>query len=248
MARTTKVRKQPAKGKRGTASTQHEDFAQYDTSIPAPPTKRARGPLEAKTPKQDTYLKAIRNRIITFGVGPAGTGKTFLAGAAAAEALEAGQVEKIIITRPAVEAGEKLGYLPGEIEDKIGPYIAAFRGALEERLGKGMVDYLVGNGRIEAVPLAYMRGRTFRNAFVIMDEAQNADARQIKLFLTRLGEGSTMVINGDADQVDIPRSGLLPWMDALASNPRVGVVKFTNRDIVRHDLIQEIIEAAPQGS
>jgi phosphate starvation-inducible PhoH-like protein len=106
----------------------------------------------------------------------------------------------------------------------------------------------VGNGRIEAVPLAYMRGRTFRNAFVIMDEAQNADARQIKLFLTRLGEGSTMVINGDADQVDIPRSGLLPWMDALASNPRVGVVKFTNRDIVRHDLIQEIIEAAPQGS
>lgn len=244
MARKHQLREKPAhQGKRGSASTRRmlEALAGTDTFVPTP-RKAAVKPLEAQTPNQERYLKAIDNQTITFGVGPAGTGKTYLAGAKAAEALEAGLVEQIIITRPAVEAGEQLGFLPGEIEDKIGPYIAAFRGAMEERLGKGKVDYLIKTGRLEAVPLAYMRGRTFRNAFVIMDEAQNATAKQIKLFLTRIGQGSTVVVNGDSDQVDIPVSGLEPSIGALSSIPRVSVVRFTTKDIVRHDIIQEIIE------
>lgn len=207
-----------------------------------PVIKRA-PPLEPKTEQQRRYINAIKNFQITFGLGCAGTGKTYIAGAIAADMIERKQVEKIIITRPAVDAGESLGFLPGELEEKYEPYIAAFRDVLNERLGKTHVDYLLKMGRIEAKPFAYMRGCTFKNAVVILDEAQNATREQMKLFLTRIGENCKVIIDGDESQCDIKNSGLVDAVMRIQHIPAVKIVRFSKADVVRSGVVQEIVEA-----
>jgi phosphate starvation-inducible PhoH-like protein len=239
MARSREARSTTTNRKRTRQTSEIED-----TFLPTKPVRAAVEPLRAQTPNQERYLKAIHNAVLTFGVGPAGTGKTYIAGASAADALLAGEVDKIIITRPAVDAGESLGFLPGELMEKFEPYIQAFRQVLIERLGKSRVDYMLKSGQIEPQPLAYMRGLTFKRAFVIMDEAQNASPAQMKLFLTRIGQESKVVVNGDLEQVDIPGpSGLQDAISRVSFIPSVQVVKFGVKDIVRSGLVQEIVEA-----
>ena len=205
--------------------------------------KPAIEPLKAKTANQQKYIDAIRSAKITFGIGPAGTGKTFIAGAVAVEMLLNNEIEQIIITRPAVEAGEDLGALPGEKEEKYEPYIAAFRDVLNQRLGKGHVDYLLKTGKLVGEPFAYMRGKTFRNAVVILDEAQNATKSQMKLFLTRIGENCKVIVDGDSSQADIHNSGLDDAIARLAYIPAIKIVKFTQDDIVRSSIVSEIVQA-----
>lgn len=213
------------------------------TELHSHPMVHRAPPLEPKTEQQRRYINAIRNFQVTFGLGPAGTGKTYIAGALACEMLEGKHVEKIIITRPAVEAGESLGFLPGELEEKYEPYIAAFRDVLNERLGKTYVEYLIKIGRIEAMPFAYMRGRTFKNCVVILDEAQNATKEQMKLFLTRVGENCKVVIDGDETQTDIRNSGLVDAVKRTSFIPAIKVVQFSKHDVVRSGLVSEIIAA-----
>jgi len=216
---------------------------QFAQALPAPRPVRS-APFEPRTDNQRKYASAQRQGGVTFGLGPAGTGKTFVAGCIAAEALLAKKVERIILTRPAVEAGgEKLGFLPGEKEQKFDPYFDPFREVLEERLGKSFVEYLIKQGQIKCEPFAYMRGKTFKNAFVILDEAQNASIEQFKLFLTRIGEDATVVINGDASQADVRNSGLLESASRLMHISGVKVIKFTRTDIVRSGLVAEVVEA-----
>lgn len=209
-------------------------------------------PIEARTEAQGHYIISIKNNQLTYGVGPAGTGKTFICGALAAEALENQQTEKIVITRPVVEAGEELGFLPGDIEEKFAPYFQPFKDVLIERLGKGKVEYLMKAGKIEAAPLAYMRGRTFKNAWVILDEAQNTTPTQMKLFLTRLGENCRVIVNGDIAQKDIKcQSGLIDAIRRTGGLNQVGHIQFTKDDVVRSGLVQAIVEAyedEPQSS
>lgn len=217
----------------------------FAESFPPTAPKRAAA-FEPKNDKQRKYASAMRvTGNVVFGMGPAGTGKTFVAGCLAAEALMEKKVERIILTRPAVEAGgEKLGFLPGEKEEKFDPYFDPFREVLEERLGKSYVELLIKDGRIKCEPFAYMRGKTFKNAFVILDEAQNATAKQFKLFLTRIGEGSTVVINGDETQVDIEEpSGFVDAANRLLHISRIKVVMFNKSEVVRSGLVQEVIEA-----
>jgi phosphate starvation-inducible PhoH-like protein len=215
--------------------------AHLHTAYAAPRTPE---PLEARTPAQKRYIDAIRRHCLTFGIGPAGTGKSYCAGALAAQALEAGQIDRIILTRPAVEAGEQLGFLPGDLEQKFAPYIDGFRDILNARLGAGTVDYCLRHGRIQASPLAYMRGKTFdERTFVVLDEAQNTTPAQMKLFLTRIGEGSKVVVNGDIRQSDIRgRNGLEDAIDRLRGLPNVFVHRFERDDIVRSGLVREIID------
>lgn len=209
-----------------------------------PPRPSKPAPFEPRTEKQRKYAAAQRAGGVTFGLGPAGTGKTYVAGCMASEALMGKQVEKIILTRPAVEAGgENLGFLPGEKEEKFDPYFDPFRDVLEERLGKSFVEYLIKEGRIKCEPFAYMRGKTFKNAFVILDEAQNATTEQLKLFLTRVGEGATVVIDGDETQSDIRASGLIDAANRLMHIPSVKVVVFQKADIVRSGFVQEVVES-----
>lgn len=203
-------------------------------------------PIIAQNEAQKRYINAIRTQTITFASGPAGVGKTWLAGALAAEQLTGRKIEKIIITRPAVEAGEKLGFLPGEIEEKYAPYLAPFRDVLDERLGKSFVELALKRGKIEAAPFAYMRGRTFKNALVILDEAQNTTREQMFMALTRLGEESRMVITGDGSQVDLKpgvRSGLAEAEHALTGIEGVAVLRFDRDDIVRHPVVGRIVAA-----
>ena len=200
-------------------------------------------PLQAKTEKQRKYINAIKSSKVTFGIGPAGTGKTYVAGAIACDMLLSGQVEKIIITRPAVEAGESLGFLPGELEEKYEPYIAAFRDVLNERLGKTHTEYLIKEGKIEGLPLAYMRGKTFKNCIVIFDESQNATQQQMKMFLTRIGENCKVIVDGDPAQTDISNSGLIGAIKRVQHIPDIRVVEFTRDDVVRSGLVSEIIIA-----
>jgi len=207
-------------------------------------TPRVAAPLEARTPAQKRYINAIRNHSLTFGIGPAGTGKSYCAGALAAQALEAGAIDRIILTRPAVEAGEQLGFLPGDLNEKFSPYIDAFRDILNARLGAGTVDYCLRHGRIIASPLAYMRGKTFDSrTFVVLDEAQNTTPAQMKMFLTRIGEDSRVVVNGDIRQSDIRGpNGLADAIGRLDGLPGVYVHRFEREDIVRSGLVREIID------
>jgi phosphate starvation-inducible PhoH-like protein len=203
-------------------------------------------PIKAKTLGQKKYTEAIQKNGITFGVGPAGTGKTFLAVASAVTAFRAKSVKRIILTRPAVEAGEKLGFLPGDLQSKIDPYLRPLYDALFELMGPDNVARNKEKGLIEIIPLAYMRGRTLDDAFIILDEAQNTTLEQMKMFLTRMGFGSKMVINGDITQIDLPRdkkSGLINAINILKNIEDISIVNLTYKDVVRHELVQKIINA-----
>lgn len=202
--------------------------------------------VRPKTMGQERYLEAIRRHAVTFGVGPAGTGKTYLAVVLAVLALRAKEVRRIILTRPAVEAGERLGFLPGDMQEKVDPYLRPLYDALEDIFGLDTYQKLVAKGIIEIAPLAYMRGRTLDSAFIILDEAQNTTSRQMKMFLTRLGMGSRMVINGDLSQIDLSRgviSGLSEAVTVLAGVSGVAVASFDAEDIIRHDVVTRIVTA-----
>lgn len=219
-------------------------LAQQDTT--RPPTKPRLKPLIPLTDAQRRYDASINVHTLVFGVGPAGTGKTWWAAMRAAEAFKSGEIERIIVTRPAVEAGESLGFLPGELDEKYEPYFRPVRGALEESLGSSHLEYLLKVGRVEARPLALLRGSTLKNAWVIADEMQNATVIQMKLLLTRIGENAKFIVNGDPDQCDLPdpsKSGLVDAMRRLARIKSVGSVEFTEDDVVRSGLCQEIVRA-----
>ena len=215
----------------------------YDQEI----IKTAKGkPIRIKTIGQKDYIGSIRKHDIVFGIGPAGTGKTFLAVAMAVASMKSGKVNKIILTRPAVEAGESLGFLPGDLKEKVDPYLRPLYDALHEILGVEHTQRLVERGIIEIAPLAYMRGRTLDDAFVILDEAQNTTEAQMKMFLTRLGFGSKMVITGDRSQIDLPRkvkSGLVVASEILRDVEGIGFIMFDGTDVVRHPLVGKIINA-----
>ena len=203
-------------------------------------------PIKCKTVGQKKYVDLMKKRTITFGVGPAGTGKTYLAVAIAVNEFKAKKVEKIILTRPAVEAGEKLGLLPGDLQEKVNPYLRPLYDALQEMFGADTFAKMLERGTIEIAPLAYMRGRTLSNAYVILDEAQNTTKEQIKMFLTRLGENSKMVITGDLTQIDLPKgltSGLKHAIKILKDIDDIGIIKLNERDVVRHPLVQKIVKA-----
>ena len=202
--------------------------------------------VKCKTLGQKTYVDAIKKNTCTFAVGPAGTGKTYLAIAMAVVAMKNKDIERIILTRPAVEAGEKLGFLPGDLAQKVDPYLRPLYDALHDMLGMEAYQRLVERGAIEVAPLAYMRGRTLNDAFIILDEAQNTTSEQMKMFLTRMGMGSKMVITGDVTQIDLPvgkRSGLVEALEVLKGVDDIGIARLTHRDVVRHELVQAIVKA-----
>lgn len=208
--------------------------------------KRKLTTLEAKTPNQQLYINAIDSSIITFGVGPAGCGKTYIPTAMAALDLLSGEIEKIVIVRPAVEAGEKLGFLPGDVNEKIDPYMRPIFDVLGRFLDKDKIGQFIQLGIVEIAPLAYMRGRSIPDAYIILDEAQNTTPTQMKMFLTRIGENSKIVITGDPTQCDIvPRmkSGLVDAIERLADVKGISTVELGVEDIVRHDIVQAIVEA-----
>ncbi|MGN0814410.1 MAG: PhoH family protein [Candidatus Coproplasma sp.] len=203
-------------------------------------------PIKCKTVGQKTYVDAIKNNQVVFGVGPAGTGKTYLAVCLAVQAMKQKQVEKIILTRPAVEAGEKLGFLPGDLQTKVDPYLRPLYDALQEMLGLENYAKLLERGAIEIAPLAYMRGRTLSNAFIILDEAQNTTREQMKMFLTRMGDGSRMVITGDVTQIDLPegkKSGLIHATQILKDINGISIIRLTAKDVVRNPLVMSIVRA-----
>jgi phosphate starvation-inducible PhoH-like protein len=207
---------------------------------------RKRGVVRARSAAQDSYLAALRKCELVFAEGPAGTGKTWLAVGHAVALLEQGLVERMVLSRPAVEAGERLGFLPGDMRDKVDPYLRPIYDALYDFMDGRMVERGIQTGMIEIAPLAFMRGRTLSKAAVLLDEAQNATAMQMKMFLTRLGEGSRMMVNGDPTQTDLgvgQKSGLEEAIRLLSAIPRVGHVRFTHVDVVRHDLVRQIVEA-----
>jgi len=202
--------------------------------------------IRPKTINQKAYVDAIRANTITFGIGPAGTGKTYLAMAMATSALLSGEVARIILTRPAVEAGEKLGFLPGGLMEKVDPYLRPLFDALYDMMDTERLTERLANGTIEVAPLAYMRGRTLNDSLIILDEAQNTSPEQMKMFLTRLGFGAKMVVTGDITQIDLPRgqhSGLVNVREVLADIPDIAFVYFDSRDVVRHKLVQDIVSA-----
>jgi phosphate starvation-inducible protein PhoH and related proteins len=202
--------------------------------------------IKPRGPNQQKYVRTIQNHDINFGIGPAGTGKTYLAVACAVEALMRDDVQKILLVRPAVEAGEKLGFLPGDLAQKIDPYLRPLYDALHDMLGYEQVTKLQERNVIEIAPLAYMRGRTLSNAYVILDESQNTTPEQMKMFLTRIGFGSKAVVTGDITQVDLPRgsrSGLAHIMNILKNVEGIGFTQFANKDVVRHPLVQRIVDA-----
>ena len=208
-------------------------------------------PVKCKTVGQKKYVDLLKKKTITFGVGPAGTGKTYLAVAVAVNAFKAKQVDKIILTRPAVEAGEKLGFLPGDLQEKVNPYLRPLYDALQEMLGAETFAKMMERGTIKIAPLAYMRGRTLNNAYVILDEAQNTTREQIKMFLTRLGEGGKMIVTGDLTQIDLPKginSGLKHAVRILKDIDDIGIIRLTDKDVVRHPLVQQIVKAYEQNN
>ncbi len=202
--------------------------------------------IAARTPTQDAYMRALERSELVFGVGPAGTGKTYLAVAHAAQLLERGLVDRIILSRPAVEAGERLGFLPGDMKEKVDPYLRPLYDALYDMIPGDKVERAITAGVIEIAPLAFMRGRTLSNAAVILDEAQNTTSMQMKMFLTRLGENARMIITGDPSQVDLPRgvkSGLVEALQILRSVEGISIVRFKDVDVVRHPLVGRIVQA-----
>ena len=205
--------------------------------------------IKVKNLNQLKYLETIENSTITFGIGPAGTGKTFLAVASAVKMYSSDQIKKIVLTRPAVEAGERLGYLPGDLSQKIDPYLVPLFDSLEYFFGNETLQYLIDKRNIEIVPLAYMRGRTLNDACIILDEAQNAKVSQIKMFLTRLGENSKMIITGDESQIDLINkdfSGLKKTRKSISNIDEISVVEFQNTDIVRNKIVSKILEVFPE--
>lgn len=205
-----------------------------------------RGSIGGRTPRQNGYIRALLNHDVVFGLGPAGTGKTYLAVAAAVDAMEKHQIERIVLVRPAVEAGEKLGFLPGDLAQKVDPYLRPLYDALYDLMGFDRVTKLMEKGLIEIAPLAYMRGRTLNGAYVILDEAQNTTPEQMKMFLTRIGFGAKAVITGDISQIDLPRnikSGLKDAREKLRDVEGLYFHTFTSEDVVRHPLVQKIVEA-----
>jgi phosphate starvation-inducible PhoH-like protein len=202
--------------------------------------------LRARTPNQSVYLENIASHDITFGIGPAGTGKTYLAVACAVDALERSSVQRIVLTRPAVEAGEKLGFLPGDLSQKVDPYLRPLYDALYDLMGFDRVTKAFERNALEIAPLAFMRGRTLNNAFVILDEAQNTTPEQMKMFLTRIGFGSKCVVTGDVSQIDLPRgqpSGLVEAEHILRRVKGIAQTRFTSADVVRHPLVARIVDA-----
>ena len=207
--------------------------------------------INARTPNQQAYIEQIRKHELVFGTGPAGTGKTYLAVACAAEALMNGEVDRIILSRPAVEAGERLGFLPGDMKEKVDPYLRPLYDALHDMMPQSLVQKSLAENQIEIAPLAFMRGRTLASAFIILDEAQNTTPQQMKMFLTRLGEGSRMVVTGDPTQIDLPSgvgSGLIEATSILDGVKGIGITRFLSSDIVRHPLVGRIVEAYDKRS
>ncbi len=224
-----------------TGSETEKDEPQQSATI-----RTKKGLIRGRGPNQNYYIRGIQTHDLTFGVGPAGTGKTYLAVACAVEALERNEVRRIILVRPAVEAGEKLGFLPGDLSQKVDPYLRPMYDALYEMLGFETVDKLIEKNVIEVAPLAYMRGRTLNDSFIIMDEAQNTSIEQMKMFLTRLGFGSTAVVTGDITQIDLPKhqtSGLKHAINILQGIKDVRFSFFQSTDVVRHSLVRKIVEA-----
>jgi phosphate starvation-inducible PhoH-like protein len=217
------------------------------SDLPAIRTKR--GAIEPRSPGQAAYMEMLANHEMVFGVGPAGTGKTYLAVAQAVAMLQAGRVDRIVLSRPAVEAGERLGFLPGDLKEKIDPYLRPLYDALHDMMPGDQVLRRMASGEIEVAPLAFMRGRTLAHAFVILDEAQNTTVAQMKMFLTRMGSGTRMAINGDLSQVDLPNgvsSGLRDAVETLEGLPGIGFTRFESRDVVRHPLVARIVDAYDQ--
>ena len=229
------------------ASMEAEDPRLPLRDLPAIQTRR--GAVGPRSPGQSSYMDMLGRHEMVFGIGPAGTGKTYLAVAQAVAMLQAGRVDKIILSRPAVEAGERLGFLPGDLKEKIDPYLRPLYDALGDMMPGDQVIRRMGTGEIEVAPLAFMRGRTLAHAFVILDEAQNTTPVQMKMFLTRMGEGTRMVITGDLSQIDLPpgqRSGLRDALETLEGLPGIGVNRFGVRDVVRHPLVAAIVSAYDQ--
>jgi len=229
----------PAQAKAGKA-------ANIDIEIESPALKTRRHDLRGRTPHQSHYIKSVLEHDITFGVGPAGTGKTYLAVACAVDALERDAVQRIVLTRPAVEAGERLGFLPGDLAQKIDPYLRPLYDALYDLLGFDRTQKMFEKQTIEIAPLAYMRGRTLNHAFVILDEAQNTTPEQMKMFLTRIGFGSKAVITGDVTQIDLQRSqksGLIEALKILENVRGIAFTRFSSADVVRHPLVAGLVEA-----
>ena len=222
-----------------------------DTSVDSPILKTRRTDLRGRTPHQTHYLRSIMEHDVTFGVGPAGTGKTYLAVACAVDALERDAVRRIVLTRPAVEAGERLGFLPGDLAQKVDPYLRPLYDALYDLLGFDRTQKMFEKQAIEIAPLAYMRGRTLNHAFIILDEAQNTTPEQMKMFLTRIGFGSKAVVTGDVTQIDLQRgqkSGLIDAINVLSSVRGIAFARFTSADVVRHPLVGRIVDAYDEAS
>ena len=226
--------------------------AENDPRLPlsdVPAIRTRRGAVGPRSPGQVAYMEALAAHEMVFGVGPAGTGKTYLAVAQAVAMLQAGKVDRIVLSRPAVEAGERLGFLPGDMKEKIDPYLRPLYDALHDMMPADQVIRRMTNGEIEVAPLAFMRGRTLAHCYAILDEAQNTTPMQMKMFLTRMGEGTRMVITGDLSQVDLPngvRSGLRDALDTVEGIQGIGVVRFEQRDVVRHPLVARIVGAYDQ--
>jgi len=221
------------------------------TAEPAPALLTRKSDLHGRTPHQTDYLRQIQEHDITFGIGPAGTGKTYLAVASAVDAFERDQVERIVLTRPAVEAGERLGFLPGDLAQKVDPYLRPLYDALYDLMGFDKVARLFEKQSIEVAPLAYMRGRTLNHAFIILDEAQNTTPEQMKMFLTRIGIGAKAVVTGDVTQIDLPRgqkSGLIEARRILAQVRGIGFADFDASDVVRHPLVARIVSAYEENT
>jgi phosphate starvation-inducible protein PhoH and related proteins len=232
------------------ALAQHNSKGEADAplTLAAEPLvlRTRRADLAGRTPNQHLYLDNIQSHDITFGIGPAGTGKTFLAVACAVDALERSSVQRIVLTRPAVEAGERLGFLPGDLAQKVDPYLRPLYDALYELMGIDKVTRAFEKGSIEVAPLAFMRGRTLSHAFVILDEAQNTTIEQMKMFLTRIGQGSKCVVTGDVSQIDLPRgelSGLIDAERVLRRVSGIATTRFSSVDVVRHPLVARIVDA-----